>query len=34
VPITRDNHAALLEAMRLKREGKPYDTEAIKGIIL
>ncbi len=34
VPITRDNHTALLEAMRLKKEGKPYDIEAIKDIVL
>jgi len=33
VPITRQNHAALREAMRLKKEGKPYDTEAFKDII-
>ncbi len=33
VPITRDNHAALLEAMRRKKAGEPYDTDAIEAII-
>jgi GPH family glycoside/pentoside/hexuronide:cation symporter len=33
VPINRRNHTALCEAMRLKAEGKPYDTEAFDSLI-
>jgi Na+/melibiose symporter-like transporter len=33
VPITRDRHAALVEAMRLRREGKPYSIEGIEDLL-
>lgn len=33
LPMTRQKHRALIEAIRLKKEGKPYDTTAFKDII-
>jgi len=33
MPMTRGKHRALLEAIRLKKEGKPYSTEAFEDIL-
>lgn len=33
VPITRENHAALVEAMRLKKAGEPYNSDGFEDLI-
>ena len=32
-PMTREKHAALLEALRLKKAGQPYDIEPIRDLV-